>query len=112
MNRLRELRAERGITQSQLAEHLQTNYQTISDYERGKYFPDISVLKRLAIYFETSIDYLLGITDLRSPYLAADERRFTPAEIELVELFRHLDEKRRERLLGYAQGLREVFLTP
>lgn len=108
MNRLRELRAERGITQSQLAGHLQTNYQTISDYERGKYFPDISVLKKLALYFDTSIDYLLGLTDLRSPYLTADERRFTQPEIELIELFRNLDEKRRERLLGYAQGLQET----
>lgn len=108
MVRLRELRLERKLTQSQLAEQLHTNYQTISDYERGKYFPDLAMLRLLAAFFNTSIDFLLGLTDLRDPYQQASEQHFTLIEVELIELFRTLDDTQKGRLLGLAQGLLEA----
>lgn len=108
MNRLRQLREERNITQSDLAEYLNSNYQTISDYERGKYYPGIDILKILARYFNTSIDYLLEITDLRDPYASASEQHFTPKETELIGYYRELDVKGQEKLLGIALGMKEV----
>ena len=108
MKRLRELRESHNMTQSGLAERLNSNYQTISDYERGKYFPSIDVLKILASIFNTSIDYLLEITNVCDPYTSASEQHFTPKEIELVSYFRDLDSGAKEKLLGIALGMREV----
>ena len=108
MNRIRLLREEKKLTQKQLADFLHTNYQTISDYERGKYYPSIDVLKILAHYFNTSIDYILGITDVRDPYMSAKEQLLTPKEIELIQNYRGLDLKAQEKLLGIALGMREA----
>lgn len=111
MNRLRMLRDEYQITQSGLAEIINTNYQTISDYERGKYYPQIDVLKELAKYFNTSIDYLLEVTDVRHPYQSASEQCFTSKEVELVGYFRQLDAANQERLIGIAIGMLEANRT-
>lgn len=108
MIRLRQLREERRITQNDLADTLNSNYQTISDYERGKYYPSIDVLKILAKYFNTSIDYILGITEVRDPYASASENRFTPKEVELIKNYRALDAKAQEKLLGIALGMSEA----
>lgn len=61
--RLRELRKSRGLSQIQLAMEMNMNQNTISRYETGEREPGISDLIRIADYFNTSIDYLLGRTD-------------------------------------------------
>jgi len=62
--RLKELRKARRISQLKLAMDLNTNQNTISRYETGKREPSIRELISLADYFEVSIDYLVGRTDL------------------------------------------------
>ena len=54
------LRKEKQISQEELADVLCTSRQAISKWERGESEPDIDRLKDLAIYFNVSIDYLLG----------------------------------------------------
>lgn len=96
------------MTQSELAALLNTNYQTISDYERAKYYPGMEFLKLLARLFNTSIDYLLCETDVRDPYMSAKEQYLTPKESDLIQLFRRLDSKSQDRLLGIALGMAEA----
>lgn len=108
MNRFRQLREEKGLTQNKLAEIIHSNFQTISDYEREKYSPSIETLKIMAKLYNTSIDYLLCFTDVRDPYMSASEERLTPKEKELVSNFRELDEKEQERLLGISMGMKEI----
>ena len=67
-NRLRDLREDSDRTQSAQAEYLQVHQTTYSDYELGKLNIPISVLHKLADYYNTSIDYLLGRTSERLPY--------------------------------------------
>jgi len=60
--RLKELRRENSLTQTQLAEKLKyKNYTIITHWESGKIVPDIENLKSLAKFFNVSIDYLVGI---------------------------------------------------
>ncbi len=66
--RIRALREERGLTQSAVAELLCVAQTTYSDYERGKLNIPIPSLIRLAQLYETSIDYLLNLTDEPAPY--------------------------------------------
>ena len=67
-NRLRDLREDRDLKQKQLADLLQVHQTTYSDYELGRLNIPISTLKSLALFFNTSIDYLLGVTDEVKPY--------------------------------------------
>lgn len=58
--RIIQLRKDKGISQEQLAELLNTTRQAVLKWERGESYPDIDRLKDLAVYFGVSIDYLLG----------------------------------------------------
>jgi len=57
--RLAKLRKERGLTQKQLAKHLQISKSTLAMYETNKREPDFETLIFISKFFEVSIDYLL-----------------------------------------------------
>ncbi len=59
MKNLKELRVQSNITGRQLAEVLNITYTQIYNWENGKNEPDIATLKKLARYFECSIDFLV-----------------------------------------------------
>ena len=67
-NRLKDLREDRDLKQATLAEYLQVHQTTYSDYELEKLNIPINVLHKLADYYGTSIDYLLGRTGEKKPY--------------------------------------------
>ncbi|MCL2851744.1 MAG: helix-turn-helix domain-containing protein [Defluviitaleaceae bacterium] len=56
MERLKLLRGEKGISQEKLAEKVGSSQQLIHKYEHGSE-PDIEAMKRIANFFNTSIDY-------------------------------------------------------
>ncbi len=58
---IRELRKEQNLTQSELAQMMQTTQDTISLWELGKSMPDIIALVKLAKLFNVSTDYLLDL---------------------------------------------------
>lgn len=63
MNRIRQLRLERGRTQGEIADYLGTTKQNISYYERMDKMPPADICQRLADFFLVSVDYLIGRTD-------------------------------------------------
>ena len=67
-NRIREIREDRDINQAALAEYLGVHQTTYSSYELGKLSLTADVLVKLAEYYNTSVDYLLGLTDETKPY--------------------------------------------
>ena len=67
-NRLRDLREDRDLKQRDLAALVKVHQTTYSDYELGKLNIPINVLHKLADYYGTSIDYLLGRTNEKKPY--------------------------------------------
>lgn len=62
--RLKELRQERGLTQKQLAEQLGLHSVTYLHYEKDQHEPPLALLADFAKFFDVSVDYLLGLTDL------------------------------------------------
>lgn len=66
--RLHDLREDRDLSQKKLAQMLCVAQTTYSDYEQGKVNIPIKILKQLAVMFDTSIDYLVELTDNREPY--------------------------------------------
>lgn len=63
MEKIKDLRKERGLTQEELAEKMGLKYYNIGDWERGKCEPCVSDLKQLAEIFDVTVDYLVGRTD-------------------------------------------------
>ena len=61
--RLRELRKERHLSQHALGEMVGACNQSVSFWETGSREPDLDTLKKLAVFFEVSTDYLLGLTE-------------------------------------------------
>ena len=66
--RIRNLREDRDIRQAQMAKILKVHQTTYSDYELGNLNIPIDVLIKLARFYGTSIDYLVGLTDNPNPY--------------------------------------------
>lgn len=65
MDRLRELRKERNVTQQELADDLLITTRTLARYESGEREPRLPMVLDLAAYFKVSIDYLVGRSDVR-----------------------------------------------
>jgi transcriptional regulator with XRE-family HTH domain len=65
---IRNLRIDRGYTQVQIAEILNVKQNTYSQYEIGTLNYPIDVLMKLADFYGVSVDYLLGRTDVQTPY--------------------------------------------
>jgi len=70
--RMRELRKEKGISLEKLAEMMGTTKATLSRYENSKRIPNIEFVEELAKIFDVSVDYLLGRTDVRNPFIPDD----------------------------------------
>lgn len=100
--RLKLLRKERKLTQSGLAEVLNYGYTAISNYESGRNEPSISDLKKIAAYFEVSMDYLLCMSDIRNPYVETEESEIIN---DLKGSFFLLSENYRKELLHYVAFL-------
>ncbi len=66
--RIRDLRIDRGLTQREVAALLHVSQNTYSQYEVGTNRFPLDAVAELARFYNTSIDYLVGLTDERRPY--------------------------------------------
>ena len=66
--RIRDMREDNDLFQKDLAKYLQCSQVSYSHSELGKRDIPTDVLIRLAAFYHTSTDYLLGLTDVREPY--------------------------------------------
>ena len=64
MNRIKELREERELRQSDVAAATGIDQRTLSNYETGKTNPDSFAIIKLADFFGVSCDYLLGVNEI------------------------------------------------
>lgn len=68
MMRLKDIREDRDIKQKEIAVFLHIKQNTYSQYENGQRQIPIEALIQLAEFFNTSTDYILGLTDDPKPY--------------------------------------------
>ena len=66
--RFRDLREDMDMTQQALAAKLNIRQSTLSQYENGQRQIPLNTFIQLALLFDTSTDYLLGLTNERNPY--------------------------------------------
>lgn len=80
---LRNLRAQKGVSQSELARYLGVARSTVCQYEANRREPDNETLSKLADYFGVTVDYILGREESRSPCL----RDFAQRRFDLNAIF-------------------------
>ena len=68
MYRLKDLREDHDLTQTELAKYLGCSQTTYSRYETGDLNVPVDILKMLAKYYKVSIDYIIGLTNEKRPY--------------------------------------------
>lgn len=67
-SRIRDLREDSDLTQKQIAELLNTNQSNYSKTERGVKALTLEEAIKLAQFYKVSLDYLMGLTDEKTPY--------------------------------------------
>ena len=102
MNRIKQLRKEKNITQIRLSIELEVSQETISAYEKGKYFPSATTLIKLRDILGVSIDYILGLSDTRLDPLSQTD--LTEDETYIINLCRKMDDSHRKRAFSYLEG--------
>ena len=66
--RIRDLREDRDLTQKEIADYLLCDQSLSSKYERGERPLPLELAVRLAQFYGTSVDYLVGLTRNKTPY--------------------------------------------
>lgn len=66
--RIRDLREDSDLTQKEIADYLLCDQSLYSKYERGERVLPLELAVKLARYYGTSVDYLVGLTGRRNPY--------------------------------------------
>lgn len=102
--RLKNLRKERKLTQSDLADILNYGYTAISNYESGRNEPSISDLKKIAVFFDVSMDYLLCLNDTRNTYIETND---FDTENDLKMKFLLLNDENQKDIIHYMDWLKE-----
>ena len=78
---LRELRDERKLTQKELADKLEVSRMSINFYESNRRTPDINFAIRAANFFNISVDYLVGNSNVKSK----EDHRYTKEQVDNLE---------------------------
>ena len=90
--RLKSLRLEKDLKQSELAKIIDVFSSTIGMYEQGRRYADLETLKNIAEYFDVSVDYLIGRTDIKR------FEDFPPEVKRVANLFAGVDGFKAEKL--------------
>ena len=109
MNKIKELRAEIGLTQSKLAKLLGVNQTAIGKYERGDLEPNIENLIKLSNIFEVSVDYLIGSVDDFGNITINSNNTLSLEEDTILRSFRTIPKDLQQRVKVYLEKLVEVY---
>ena len=108
-SRIRSLREKRGLIQEILATELGITQQMLSKYERNIDVIKVDILKKLALYFNVTTDYLLGLSDIKRDLTGQIRMNETIDEYyDLVEAYKKLDEYDREIVWSMIQIIRKT----
>lgn len=102
MNRIKELRQKRNITQIRLSTEIEVSQETISAYENGKAEPRLDNLVKIADFLNTSTDYLLGRIDDDSPLVDLANNVVDKQLNELINNYARLNKLQRKDLIWYS----------
>lgn len=92
---LKLLRNRKSISQQQLADIIGVSQQSINKYENHNVEPDIETLIKIADYFNTSVDFLIGHTDIEHIIEKVKSYDLNEDEIDVIDNYRLLNQKKK-----------------
>ena len=107
LENLKKLREEAGITQKGLADAIGVSQQSINKYENHNIEPDIETLMRIARFFNTSVDYVVGNTDIRRRIEVVYSYELNDAESRMLEGYRKLSQKQKQSIDSIIENYNE-----
>ena len=108
-SRIKQLREKRGLIQEILAAELVITQQLLSKYERDITLIKVDILKKIAIYFNVTTDYLLGISDVKRDLQGQMKMNETLDQYyDLVEVYKELDEYDQEMIWSIIQIVKKI----
>ena len=105
MERFKQLREEYGFSQQYVADHLNLSQQAWANYESGKREPSIKILKEIALFFDVSLDYLLGLTDIKKFPTESSRDNKSDMLREFVELYDRLTPEQKKTMVAVIKSL-------
>ena len=103
MNHIKILRKSAGLSQEELAAKLNITQTAISQWETGKTYPDMQQAIAMSNLFDTSVDYLLGQTDIKKSPPELSEGN--GIQTDLIRMVDSLTEEEVAKVLDYIQLL-------
>lgn len=108
-SRIKQLREKRGLIQEILAAELGITQQLLSKYERDITLIKVDILKKIAIYFNVTTDYLLGISDVKRDLQGQMKMNEALDQYyDLVEVYKELDEYDQEMIWSIIQIVKKI----
>ena len=107
MNKIKELRQEKRLTQSDIAKILNVNQTAVGKYERAELEPSIKSLIILSKFFEVSIDYILGNSDDFGNITIKNSSTINTEEEILLQNYRSLPKQEQAQAFEYVNYLAE-----
>ena len=95
LSNLKKLRENTSISQKTLAEAIGVSQQSVNKYENHNIEPDIETLIRIADFFDTSVDYLIGHTSVRRKIEEVHMFELNDRESLLIEQYRTLTHRQK-----------------
>ena len=95
---LRKLRVNKGISQQQLATALGVTQQSVNKYENHKVEPDIYMLTKMADFFGTTLDYLVGYEKTHQDASYTEQRSLSPEEAAFLDKYRILSPRQKDSI--------------
>ena len=109
MNRIKEIRQEKKLSQKDLAKKLNISQQAISLYEKGDREPKLETWQKLADFFDVSVPYLQGISKVKDANAFDDFQKFLRSLSEIRKMPDKYSIEVNELLAFYAENDRRVF---
>lgn len=108
-SRIKQLREKRGLLQEILAAELGITQQMLSKYERDVTFIKVDILKKIAVYFNVTTDYLLGLSEVKRDLQGQMKVNETLDEYyDLVEIYKNLDKYDQEMIWSIIQIIKKL----
>lgn len=106
VQRLKELRMDANISQKKLSENLCLSQQAVAKWETGKSTPDPETLLKIAEYFDVSVDYLLGKTDIKKAPSNNEDVTFDDFTFALHGNVKDLSDEGKQQILDFVRYIR------
>lgn len=105
LKNIKLLRDEHGVSQLKLAEGVGMSQQSVNGYENSEVEPDISTLIKIADYFNTSVDFVIGHTDIRHKIEPVSEFALNEQEAGHMVTYRKLRASAKVKIDGLMQEM-------